>query len=233
MNKEQLYNRGQRSIADGIFIRDRVIPLALENKHWNIVVFESYRVIELLIKGMICVSGYTPRETHEIDSLVERFSVILHNAKKSLPFTYTLFGIRGNCYGVTVKGGVIELFRRNSEIYTQLARIPFRELAVDELLRMKLEYSGTTLTLYVNDQELIRHTDSGVLNAKRFERGFVKNPDKLRLSDLKHAVKELRAHRESAFYSTRVYLEEDAHRAISFMEIASEASKTFVVLDVQ
>ncbi len=60
MNKEELYTRGQMSVDDATFIRDRFISLAVRGNRWNIVVYEAYRVIELLLKGIICFSGYTP-----------------------------------------------------------------------------------------------------------------------------------------------------------------------------
>jgi hypothetical protein len=53
MNTE-LLRRGELNIADAAFVRDHFIPAAMESRRWNIVVFEAFRTIELLLKGMVC-----------------------------------------------------------------------------------------------------------------------------------------------------------------------------------
>ena len=64
--KVNLFERGQRNILDAIFIRNTVIPAAQTAQRWNIVVFESYRVLELIIKGIICMYGKGPKKTHAL-----------------------------------------------------------------------------------------------------------------------------------------------------------------------
>jgi hypothetical protein len=59
MKREERYKRGDRLVEDAIFIRDVVIPRAQAAERWNIVVFEAYRVSELLIKALFFFAGYS------------------------------------------------------------------------------------------------------------------------------------------------------------------------------
>ena len=71
MKRAELIKRGEESIADADFIRRNFVTLAYNQKHWNIVIFECFRVVELLVKGIACISGHAPREAHSIEHIVD------------------------------------------------------------------------------------------------------------------------------------------------------------------
>jgi hypothetical protein len=37
MTRNDLIRRGQRNIEDALFLRERIIPVAIEGKRWNIL----------------------------------------------------------------------------------------------------------------------------------------------------------------------------------------------------
>ena len=87
---EKLFSRGHRNIEDAFFVKDVFIPAAIQNKKWNIAVYEAYRVVELTVKGIMCLAGIPPileiqsKYTHSIRKLINRFqSELLRNLGSS------------------------------------------------------------------------------------------------------------------------------------------------------
>ena len=75
VKEEEIYSRGQSNIEDAHFIRENFIPSALKNEKWNVVVHQSYQALELLIKGMTCLTGQIPRKVHELEALIGYFCI--------------------------------------------------------------------------------------------------------------------------------------------------------------
>jgi hypothetical protein len=215
----------------------RLLPISTpfgytsREQRWNIVVFESYRVTELLLKGMMCLSGHTPKPIHDLDKLADRFAEILSRRRAILPFTCAIRDAKGNCYGVNLSGTTIELFSCIGGVYTQMARLRHRQLTLDEILRLKLTVSNCVVRLSLNNEEVIAHTDAAINRATKIQTGFVCHPDPMRLKQLRDAVRELRSQREAAFYTSKVYGEKEALRAIEQMNTMQEASSAFIAID--
>jgi HEPN domain-containing protein len=231
MNKPTLFNRGYQNITDAVFVREKIIPLALTEGRWNVVVFESYRVAELMFKGMICLSGYTPRETHELNRLTKQLVDILKSQCHAVPFLYAVQDRKGNYYGAGVSGKTIWVFKYVAGIYTDMASVSLRQLSIDELLRLRLEVSHNVVRLFIGSTEIIAHTDSSIDSAVRIQKGFERCPDSSRVQQIEQAGQKLLAEREHAFYSTRVYTEQDALQAVKLVKIVQEASEAFLVVE--
>lgn len=109
MTKEELQQRGLRSISDALFIKDEIIPRAERESRWNMVVFECFRVAEIMIKAIICLSGHTPRHIHDLDSLLSGLVGIVDKSGDS-PFYIAHLDDRDNWYGVSVVDEGVEVF---------------------------------------------------------------------------------------------------------------------------
>lgn len=113
MTRAELVTRGEESIADANFLRRNVITLAYRHKRWNIVVFESFRVVELLVKGIVCISGHAPRESHSIEHVVDDLVRIQGRQRTSAPLFVSLVTRRKNRYGVYLTGKTLSLLRED------------------------------------------------------------------------------------------------------------------------
>jgi hypothetical protein len=172
MNAE-LLRRGELNIADAAFVRDHFIPAAMESGRWNIVVFEAFRTIELLIKGIVCLSGHEPvvpraGRNHEVHHLVDHFLKLLE-AKTSLqPFLYSAASPRGGAYGIYSDGASIQLLKRIAGSYTSMASTATGQpISIDRLLRLRLDVQGFTLSVYCGDELILRTSDASIPDATR------------------------------------------------------------------
>src|SRR5262245_17136247 len=100
MKRAHLIARGERCVADALFVRDQILPLAVSSKRWAIVMYESFRVAELLTKGIICMSGYAPKSTHEIPALIGDLIDRLSTGRPRIPFVLGARMQGGHTYGV-------------------------------------------------------------------------------------------------------------------------------------
>jgi hypothetical protein len=57
MNQRERFRRGEQNIGDAAFVREVIIPKALDAGRWNIVVFECTRPCDVLLKR---ASLFTP-----------------------------------------------------------------------------------------------------------------------------------------------------------------------------
>jgi len=90
MKRFEAIARGEESIADANFVRRRFINFAYREHRWNIVVFECFRVVELLVKGIVCLSGHAPRESHSIKHVVDDFVKSLLRMRTGAPLFVSL-----------------------------------------------------------------------------------------------------------------------------------------------
>ena len=195
---------------------------------WNIAVFEAFRVVELVIKGMICLSGHAPRHTHELDRLVEDFESLLGRTKTTVPYLFALEATNGDCFGVLFAQGCIYLQKRTEGSYTTLGSVGQPQLALDDLLRLRLEVDGSEVAIYHGDEVLLSTWSLSVKDPVRIVRGFTKQPDHVRIARLKQAAVALRTHREAAFFGVAAYRYHEAERAVVEMDEALNAATAFV-----
>jgi len=232
--KQELYQRGQRNIEDAIFIKEHVVSVAMQYQRWNIVVFEAQRVTELILKGIICLTGHTPRWTHKIDTLVNRLCKILSVLPESetIPLFFAIYAPNGDGYGVCLDNDTIYCYRRDNNVYTQLGpSLPASDLlSADKLLKLNLEIAGDTITLSSEGRKIISRSDVTYSGAFKLQRGFVKEPNSKRIVLLQKAGSKLNENREKAFYGQQAYSEKDAISTTSLMNEAIEAAACFFVM---
>jgi hypothetical protein len=68
MKRFEVIARGEESIADANFVRRRFINFAYREHRWNIVVFECFRVVELLVKGIVCLRDMLPAKAIQLST---------------------------------------------------------------------------------------------------------------------------------------------------------------------
>jgi hypothetical protein len=229
MNRTELLRRGDLNVADAAFVRERFIPAAMEAGRWNIVVFEAFRVIELLIKGMVCLSGHEPRQSHTIEALVDDFCKLLARESYSLPFLYSVASPQGNAYGIYWDGASVQLLKKVWDSYTLLASKPWKAPPIDSLLRLRLKVGDDEISVYSDDKVILRMTDATIPNAVRFTRSFQRSPDPTAVQKLRTAAEQLKATRKEAFFGTVIFSKENAEATVEIMQSAVEASKAFVI----
>jgi len=229
-----LFFRGHRIIEDAFFVRDVFIPAAIQSQKWNIAVFEAYRVVELTIKGIMCLAGIFPiienqsKYTHNIRKLINRFQSELRKPESHVSYFLALKSSTGNHYGIELMGNEAYLYKYIYDSWTQMqSALDISSLAVDGLVSLKLKFKNNTLFLLSNDTILTSQTDSSMSGDLRFEMGFQRAPDNKRIEQIIEIGELLLRNRTLAFYSEKTYSEEDALSSIANMENALEASKAF------
>jgi HEPN domain-containing protein len=226
-----LLRRGELNIADAAFVRDHFIPAAMKSKRWNIVVFEAFRTIELLIKGMVRLYGHEPggRPNHGVHHLIDHFLKMLAAEKNSQRFLYSAASPSGHAYGIYSDGTLIELLKKVHGVYTSIAA--WEQMAsIDQLLRLRLDVEGSQVSVYCGDELILGTTDSSIPDATRFSRSFNRAPDPSKVKILKKAAKQLRKKRTVAFFGEVPFSKRDAEEAVSLMNSALLASRAFVTL---
>jgi hypothetical protein len=228
MTRAELVMRGEESIADASFLRRSLITLAYRHERWNIVVFECFRVVELLVKGIVCLNGLAPRQSHSIEHVVDDLITSLGRQHLAAPLFVSLETRAKNRYGIDLTGRTLSVFKEIAGIWTQLGHVTHR-LPADQLVRVTLSMQNFTITASVDGKTLIRCTDSSLVPPFHQRRGFVRIPRAASIAVLKALSKSLLTTREQAFFSTSRFTRRDARRAIAKMNLALGATKSFYV----
>jgi len=231
-NKKQLIEQGQRNIDDARFIKEHTIDIALNHKRWNIVVYEAQRVTELLLKGIICLTGHSPSHTHNFSNLVDELCNILPTLSR-IPTFLATYTEDGSGYGVQINEDEIRFYRRDGVVYTQLGSgsslsAQRGELFnADKLANVSIRVKNGTITLLTDGQEISSEADPTYKGQAEIERGFVHQPNYYRVEQLKKIGKKLRRNREKAFYGEHAFTQEQAEKARSLMHEANKAASCF------
>ncbi len=228
MTRLELIARGEESIADANFLRRNLITIAYREDRWNIVVFECFRVVELVVKGIVCLSGHAPRETHSIGHVVDDFLRNLERRRTAAPLFVSLETPAKNRYGVSLTGKTLSLFKEIAGVWTQLGQATHR-LPADQLVRVALTAQRSAVTVSVDGKPLLGGTDSSLAPPFRMHRSFVRIPRAASIGALKALSGSLLSTRESAFFTTRRFTQRDARSAIARMNLALGATKSFYV----
>jgi hypothetical protein len=228
MTRLELVERGEESIADANFLRRRLIPVAYRENRWNIVVFECFRAVELLVKGIACLSGYAPRETHEIDSVVDGIVKNLKRTRTAAPLFVSLETTTKNRYGVSLTSKTLSLLMDVAGEWTALAETTHR-LPADQLVRIALTWRHFAVTVSVDGKTLLVTSDATLVPRFLMHRSFMRAPRATSIGALKALSRSLLSTRESAFFTTRRFTQRDARSAIAKMNLALGATKSFYV----
>ena len=215
---QELRSRGFRNIEDALFIRDRLLQIAVEQGRWNIAVFESYRIIELVIKGMICLMGSQPERTHEIDKLVDQLLKASSSPSGNahhLPLTLAVLTTDQDHYGVDFIDGAAILYWYNAGSYTRLAAAyDLSNLDLNELIDVHLHRKGTRIDVFIGQTCIMSADNPDLTDPLKSESTFRIMPDGVRAEKIKKAGSALREKREASFYSETAYDQEQALNAI-------------------
>jgi len=231
----ELSYRGHRNLEDAFFVRGIFIPSALKSQKWNIAVYEAYRVVELAIKGIMCLAGISPilenqsKYTHSIRKLLNLFEAELRKTEGHVSYFLALKSPSGNHYGIELIGNEAYLYKFIQNTWTQMqSSIDISSMSVGGLVNLRLKYENNTLILYHKDEVLTRQTDSSLISENlKFEMEFQRAPDDERIKKIIEIGELLLQNRTMAFYSEKTYSEEDARIATINMDDALEASKAF------
>lgn len=234
MDTEDLYRRGRSNIEDAHFIRANLIPEALQHEKWNLVVHQAFQAIELLLKGMTCLTGHKPAKDHNTQLLIDNLLNIVSSASPTRPhFPYSLFVSTtdgNNGYGIWMYDGFVELFRHLAGSVTSLGSKKISDLLnAVEILRLELDVRDLTVNLTLDGEQVFSQTDSALIGHFTLKRGFVREPSSKKMDLLREISRKLRSSRESSFYSERFYTQHQALEAIQLLDDANEAAAYFFV----
>jgi len=227
MNKQERFARGFRLIEDAQFVYDTFIPVASREKHWNIVVFESYRTSELLVKGIIYASGYEPKETHKLHELVSSFCKLLKTNKEKMAFVYSMLTPDGDRYSIRFIEGCIEIFKCILGSYTLLdsATLP------NPYIAPKFKRDGISISIQQENETVLSTCDASLTGNFFYEKHIPTPPSENRINMLRELVETLLQTRIEAFYSEREFTEDEAQIAIENLQSVFQLSKAFAITD--
>jgi hypothetical protein len=234
METVNLLNRGHSNIEDAHFIRAHVIPMAFQHERWGVVVHQAYQSLELLVKGMICLTGHAPHITHNtnllIGELLDSVSSI-PSEEPRVPFAVFASSMgSGNRYGVWLHDVSVEIVTVISGTFTVIAHFPIRDLLrADAILRLGLEVKDFTMRLILDGEPVFVATNSSVSEPLTIKREFVREPSMGKVTLLKEIGRKLRLNRESSFYAERTYTKIEAAEAIRLFDDANEVATCFLV----
>lgn len=228
VKRAELLTRGEDSIADANFLRRNLVTLAYRHERWNIVVFECYRVVELLVKGISCLSGYAPRQSHSVEHVVGDLVGNLRREHVPAPLFFCLETAASNRYGIHLTGNAVSLLKEIGGNWAQLGYANHR-LPGDQLVRVTLSAQNFTVTASVEGETLIRCTDASLAPPFRQRRRFLRAPRAASIAALKALGRNLLSTREEAFFSTRQFTRREARSAMAQMNLALGATKSFYV----
>ena len=131
----RLIEQGKRNFSDADYIRSKVIPLAQHDERWSIVVSDAHRVIELLLKGIICFTGNGPKHEHTINNMVKELIEILEKEPER-PLFYAIFDTNDEGYYVYIinKKIIIGIQDDGSDTILSYSNLPSRFLSADKLI---------------------------------------------------------------------------------------------------
>ena len=150
------------NIWDASFVKDDVIPLACRKKRWNVVVFESQRVIELGLRGIVRLLGETPHEHHNLARHVAHVHRIMSSSKR-LPFVAGAYALGGDCYGVYVSGNSLVVVKRIAGTHTQMSERHLGPSWAEHEHEIALQVDGSHLTVRLDGDIFVSLTDADVM----------------------------------------------------------------------
>ena len=233
---DALFQQGYRNIRDASFVREHLIPTALSEDRWNIVVYEAHRGTEFLMRGMVCLLGSKPPEHHNLSGHVTHLLRCLPGEKDSkMPFTIGAYVEEGKGYGVLIRENApsnVEVWRLDNGVLTNLGRGPEIELPVEGPTNLRLEVDPPVIRVYLNGTCLAADTDCTHIGPfTTIDRSFVRQPKSEAVRRLRKLGKQLTKKRNPALYGEQQYTKNDAMHAISYMNKSFGISAAFFSID--
>jgi hypothetical protein len=199
-----------------------------------VVVQQAYQSLELLVKGMICLTGHAPRVTHNTDLLIgELLDNVSPTTSEEPRVPFAVFASSmdgGNGYGVWLYDASVEIVKVISRTFTAIAHFSIRDLLrADAILCLGLEVKDFTMRLILDGEPVFVATDSSVSGPLTLRREFVREPSMGKVTLLKEIGRKLRLNRESSFYAERTYAKTEAAEAMRLFDDANEVATCFLV----
>jgi len=228
-----LNQRAEISIEDAFYIRDRFIPAALDGGRWNIARFESFGVVERVVKAMICLLGIRPCHTHDISILWDQIDAELASPERlswHLPMYIALVTPGHDSYGVEFFDASAYLWKRVHGSWTALGQAAeLGDYDLQDLLEVRIGRDNCEVELYIGGDPVSRQTDATLVGPYQSEHTFSLQPSQARAENLKRAGAKLLEGRAPAFYSETVSDEKAARQAVGIMEECLEMLKEMVI----
>lgn len=232
MDKLGLFRRGIGMVEDALFVKDKFIPTAISDQRWNIVCYEAYRVTELLIKGMINLSGLWYLEIHELNKILDWYTEKLSEELGALPVFYRVI-TPNKFYIISDFDNIqktIQILLYASGIFTELGSGDIDDLPNEALSEVVLKHSDNTWKMFKGNTEIMSTTSAAnvVHDPGNICISLYKMLDPERITVIKQSVIKLRDKRERAFYSEKIYSKEDASNSITLMDETLALSTEFI-----
>jgi len=234
MTREQVLERGLRNVEDAHFIREHVIPIAKEYQRWNILVHQAHQITELLIKGMIFLTGTPACRTHDLSLLVDQLSDVISLISRDetrIPFAiFASSGPDSQGYGIWLYDHKVNIVKRVRDAITILGQFDGGDLSkADVILQLSLEIQDSTVSLGSGGKTIWVQTDSSHTGPFSLRREIVRVPDSQTIAKLEEIGGRLRKDRERAFYSEHFFTEAEALEAIQQANEFNELAACFLI----
>lgn len=238
MSENEKFSNGLRNVHDAKFIRDSIVPVAIEHEKWNLVVHESHRSVELLLGGLIYLLGGDPMQSkHNLEGLVQKFQGCINDSKGGITFDVSYYSGSNEYYGIRVLDGAIKVYRKGTDDkYYQIIQAKFDEGSPEKGSKIELAMrENGIITVYANGEnaaewEELERTQTELIGVRHH---FNIKPRSERLRELKNIGKcfthELLLHSR---YSKREFEEEEAMNVRSSMMEAFVVSENIVSIEV-
>lgn len=205
--------------------------------YWNIVVYEAHRATEFLIRGIICLLEFNPKDHphHDISSHVQFLIDHLPGGRSSrIPFVIGAYMDSRNKYGYGLnldKNNYAQVLKVVDGVFSQLGSTkPIH--SHKGKVRCKLEIDPPEVKVYCNDEYILTRTDYSLPGPFRvIDKSFIRRPTTTMVRDLRRLGERLTKKRNPAYYSEEEFREHDALNAISYMEKSFEIAGAFFLLD--
>ncbi len=170
---DTLREQGIQNISDGLYIKSKIIPLAYSDEHWHIVVAQTHMSVELILKGLIRVTGQETRKSgkdrHDLKPLLTEFTRRLETDSDAIPQLHLWLHKNSNFYGLELfydksNNTLYEyVFKYVAGIYTMLSTSGV-DISVARNANYILQKNGWELKLYRNGNLITHHTDASILS---------------------------------------------------------------------
>ncbi len=225
----ELFDQGIRNIQDACFVRDHFVSAAFVHGYWNLVIAESQRAVELVVRGLQCLVGRIPGRHHDISGHVKALMNELSQpeSKNVLPFVKGVYMPDGYRIGMRFREESVELLEYYDGTYRMcgVASIGWR-LFETQLASILFEVDMHGVKLFHEDRLMLVYSFPKTEPSRLAITGkFNISPGIDRLRYLRNAGERLSKIRTRAIYSEELYDRDKALEAIDNMNVAIDASK--------
>ncbi len=230
---------GIQNLRDGQYIKEKVIPQALFDQHWNIVVAQTHFAAELILKGLIrLASGKITGNTHFINDLVDQFQGLLQKDLDAIPRLLGWWANKDRFYGLLLSldensGKVNEyVFKQINGIHSSMISY-YVDATIARNAHYEIRKNADVVELYRNNILVTSLTDSSIsqIPASSYKGASLLPIDAATINSLSTAIAALtHLKNKEALYGEVEQNENDAQKHIKHLDDLVEALKPFIEL---